>query len=268
MRLLVRLRCAESGPYEMQYHYHLQGFIYHLLEGSKYHYIHDREGYKFFCFSNVFPARDLVKGDMRTLMISSPDGEFISHLHDGLQTRDSEVRVGSMSFEVEHVEKREVHLPQSSFSIITGTPIIIRIPRTNYEAFGVDPKGKYEYVYWRSVHPVDLFLLQVENNLKKKYAEFHGFGKAFAPEDAREARLQPHLIQNFKFKKQVSTRISMGGFDHVVIGSVWEFEFDSYANLDMIRFALDSGLGERNSLGFGFMNLNEYCGRNKRKLDT
>jgi hypothetical protein len=37
MRLIVRLRAIENVPYEMQYHYHLQGFIYNLLRGSVYY---------------------------------------------------------------------------------------------------------------------------------------------------------------------------------------------------------------------------------------
>ncbi|MEM3192943.1 MAG: CRISPR-associated endoribonuclease Cas6 [Candidatus Parvarchaeota archaeon] len=40
-----------------------------------------------------------------------------------------------------------------------------------------------------------------------------------------------------------------------MIGTVWEFGFEADVNRDMIQFALDVGLGERNSLGFGFMNL-------------
>ncbi len=64
-----------------------------------------------------------------------------------------------------------------------------------------------------------------------------------------------HLFHIFKFKKQISTRVFMKGFDQVVIGTLWEFSFDQHVNKDMIQFALDAGLGERNSLGFGFMNL-------------
>jgi CRISPR-associated endoribonuclease Cas6 len=47
----------------------------------------------------------------------------------------------------------------------------------------------------------------------------------------------------------------MKGFDQVVIGTVWEFGFNAAVDKDIIQFALGSGLGERNSLGFGFMNL-------------
>jgi CRISPR/Cas system endoribonuclease Cas6 (RAMP superfamily) len=43
------------------------------------------------------------------------------------------------------------------------------------------------------------------------------------------------------------------GSDKVtVIGTSWLFGF---ANPELAKFALDTGLGELNSLGFGFMNM-------------
>jgi CRISPR-associated endoribonuclease Cas6 len=62
----------------------------------------------------------------------------------------------------------------------------------------------------------------------------------------------------FKFKKQTSIRLSINKFEQIIVGSIWEFIFNrinNNNNKDIIQFALDSGLGERNSLGFGFMNL-------------
>ena len=255
MRLLIRLRCIEDGKYEMQYHYHLQGFIYNLLKGSKYDYVHDKEGYKFFCFSNVFPAYDLKKGDIRTLVVSSPSAGFVSHLRDALRPVDG-VKMGCMRFQIDYARELDVKLPDAPFTIITGTPIVMRIPREMYRAQGVEPKGQYEYVYWRSDHPIDLIMSQLEANLAKKYAQYFGLAAAPGhPESGGRHLLPVGLFQKFKFKKQISTRVLMKGSDHVVIGTVWEFEFGRDANRDMVRFALDAGLGERNSLGFGFLNV-------------
>ncbi len=53
----------------------------------------------------------------------------------------------------------------------------------------------------------------------------------------------PFLFQKFRFKKHVSTRVPMKGFDQVVIGTVWEFGFEADVNSNMIQFALDVGLG-------------------------
>lgn len=62
------------------------------------------------------------------------------------------------------------------------------------------------------------------------------------------------MFQKFRFKKQVSSRIIIKGFEQIVIGTIWESEFDCCSDQKLIQFALDTGLGERNSLGFGFLN--------------
>jgi CRISPR-associated endoribonuclease Cas6 len=108
-----------------------------------------------------------------------------------------------------------------------------------------------------SILLTDLFISQVENNLLKKYKEYQNLKSAIEGEELTMSLLQQSsfsLFQKFKFKKQISTRLFMKGFDQVIIGTVWEFSFSIDSNKDIIQFALDAGLGERNSLGFGFMN--------------
>jgi CRISPR-associated endoribonuclease Cas6 len=63
------------------------------------------------------------------------------------------------------------------------------------------------------------------------------------------------IIQRFMFKKQVSTRVLMNGQEQIVIGSIWEFWFGDDAYKELLEFGIDCGFGERNSLGFGFMNM-------------
>lgn len=256
MRLLIRLRCIEDGPYEMQYHYHLQGFIYRLLEGSKYHYVHDKEGYKFFCFSNVFPAYDLKAGDVRTLIISSPDSEFIEYLKSVLSKPwNQQVIVGKMKFNIEHVDEMIARLPDSApYSLITGTPIVVRIPKEKYLMHGIAPKHNYEYLYWRSEYPLELFISQIEGNLVNKYRQYcNETGSTALPEVTKD--IHNSMFQKFKFKKQISTRVFMKDSEQIIIGTVWEFFFEGWEDKTLVQFALDAGLGERNSLGFGFMNL-------------
>lgn len=260
MRLLIRLRSTENIPYEMQYHYHLQGFIYSLLKGSKYHYIHDQEGYKFFCFSNIFPVtRYIEKNDLHSLIISGPDNQFIEYLYDRLLS-SSRVEIGIMKFSIDFMNRLDVKIPyKSQHKLITGTPIIVRIPREKYRMYGISPSKDYDYIYWRSHYPVVLFLSQVESNLVKKFIEFAQLNDNYRSEIERynldQRNLSPSLFQRVKFKKQVSTRVFMKGLEQVIIGTLWEITFNLDINKDLVYFALDSGLGERNSLGFGFMNV-------------
>jgi CRISPR-associated endoribonuclease Cas6 len=53
-RLLIKLRATEDSRYDMEYHAKVQGLIYELLRGSEYD-SHNKQGYKFFTFSNIFP---------------------------------------------------------------------------------------------------------------------------------------------------------------------------------------------------------------------
>jgi CRISPR-associated endoribonuclease Cas6 len=92
-----------------------------------------------------------------------------------------------------------------------------------------------------------MFIRQLEENLRAKYAEFSG------REITTENELP--LIQKLTFKKQISTRLYVHETEQIVIGSLWEFSFDSDLNMELLQFALDCGLGERNSMGFGFMNI-------------
>lgn len=98
MRLLIKLYSKSSFLYDNEYHHNLQGFIYSLLKNSKYHYLHDKKGYKFFCFSNIFPFSKYVqKGDIRYLVISSPDISFIDFLFESLNAiSNNTINIGKM----------------------------------------------------------------------------------------------------------------------------------------------------------------------------
>jgi CRISPR-associated endoribonuclease Cas6 len=263
MRLLIRLQCVESSSYEMQYHYHIQGFIYRLLLGSKYHFLHDKEGYKFFNFSNIFPVTpNLEKNDLRTFLVSSPESEFITYLYDQLlkyHNVSTLLEIGIMKFRIISIDKLIIKLPiMSHFTLITGTPIIVRIPREKYQMYGIKPYKNYSYIFWKHEHPIILFLEQLESNLVKKLSEFLKIsGEPEACHKYVTLKLYPSFFQKFKFKKQISTKISMPnkGIEQVVIGTLWEFGFNRDSDKQLIQFVLDCGLGERNSLGFGFMNL-------------
>jgi CRISPR-associated endoribonuclease Cas6 len=248
MRLLIKLRATENSSYEMEYHHDIQGLIYNILRGSEYDN-HKKQGYKFFAFSNIFPFNDLQKNDSRNLIISSPNSDFISYMKEQIDYL-REIRIGQMKFKVDYCDKLNTILPtHDMFTLITGTPIITRIQRYRYEEAGEQQLiNGYNSVFWRSDHPVDLFITQLEDNLIKKYNEYH------ALEDTIIEQRNP-IFYKSRFLKQVSTKLFMGRDSEkaTVIGTTWEFVFSGAS--PWIQFALDAGLGELGSMGFGFMNL-------------
>jgi CRISPR-associated endoribonuclease Cas6 len=254
MRILIELQSTQNSPYEMEYHCHLQGFIYNLLSGSVYDVLHDEKGSKYFAFSNIFPFDNIRQGDIRTLIVSSPDERFIKYLFDILQLlaqRGTQINVGYMTFKINYIEELYPHLPNSG-NLITGTPITIRIPKSMYKQYGYE--SVYEnFTYWRNEQPIDVFIEQLQIKLLSKYAKYHT--ESFKEyHEFLAAHKDIKLFDTFKFKKQVSTKVYMDSIEQVIIGSLWEIGFNS-SDKDLIQFALDAGLGERNSLGFGFMNL-------------
>lgn len=241
-RLLVKLQATAESRYEMEYHKDIQGLIYSLLKDSDYN-CHDKKGYKFFTYSNVFPWGYVRKNDIRNLIIASPNEGMISYLKEQLEYLH-EIRIGAMNFKTEYCNKISLQVPDNT-QLITGTPILCNIHKYRIvEAGAAHLVNGFKATYWRNSLPVDLFLNQVGANLQKKYNSYHN----------EESDIETdHIFYKSRFMKQVAIPLSMGEgrYRPTVIGSCWSFGF---TNPDMARFALDVGLGELNSLGFGFMN--------------
>ena len=254
MRVLIEFKALSNCVYDLMYHHKLQGFLYNLLVESKYADLHDRRGYKFFCFSNIFPSIDMHQGDMRRFLISSPDAGLIGVFVKGLnsiQRSKERLNVGEMSFSVEGVSVLEPKVGGSCV-LVAGTPIVVRIPKANYTRHGIVPPEDYEYVYWRKQYSFEAFVKQIEDNLFKKYNQYHGTQLEAFP-----------IFEQFTLQKQVCNHLVIDGKESKIFGSVWRFTFN-YLYKDkqkLLQFALDAGIGELNSIGFGFINIvGEQCG--------
>jgi len=252
LRVLVRLRAQDSFPYELGYHHDFQGFIYGLLRGTGYESLHDKERYKFFCFSNLVPpTRTISRGSQKTWMISSPDEAFIKTVKERLTAHEGRsIRLGRMVFKIEQIELRRVILPSSAFEEIvlrSGTPIVVRIPQYRWKEYDLQPKRSYRFAYWRREHTPTAFIKQLKENLVKRYGEYF----------SAEEQLSLPLFEKLRFRKQVAVPLRIRGGESTAIGTIWEFYFRPVEDLRhrILQFGLDAGFGEMNSLGFGFMNL-------------
>ena len=70
------------------------------------------------------------------------------------------------------------------------------------------------------------------------------------PRELEEMR----TIPKYEFKKQVSTHIRLPRRNIPIIGTMWEFELSPELTKEQASFCAECGFGERNSMGFGFMN--------------
>ncbi|PKP58484.1 MAG: CRISPR-associated endoribonuclease Cas6 [Candidatus Altiarchaeales archaeon HGW-Altiarchaeales-1] len=243
MRLLIKLRNAKEQAYDLKYYHKLQGFIYDLIKDTDYGELHNREGYKFFSFSNIFPMKT-GKGDERNLMLASPSGKFIDAVSGKLSGRKEKLlHIGEYELELCEIKKIKPKL-ENKCTIITGTPIVIRIPKENYEKYGIEEE--YDSTYWKKEYSFEPFIKQLESNLFKKYNAFYNTGINEFP-----------IFEQFIFKKPTVNHVIKNGMEHKVFGSVWEFNFNHLNDSQrrILEFGLDTGFGEMNSLGFGFMNV-------------
>ena len=240
MRIILKLRSSTTFSINFEYHSKIQGFLYSILKNTSFEYLHDKKGYKFFSFSNIFKDKSDV--NLFNLIISSPSCKLIREIAYHLQKikeNNIPLEIGNI-FELKSFKILNYNL-SFPIKIITATPIIIRIPLKRFSEYS-ENSTPYNMIYWRDSHPLDLFIEFLESNLKKKYYEFSNYP------------IKDRIFEQFTFKKQVSTRILLENKFIPIIGSLWEFSFFKHVDQDIQLFALDCGLGERNSMGFGFMN--------------
>jgi CRISPR-associated endoribonuclease Cas6 len=263
LRLLLKLVPKKSHPYINDYHYHLQAAIYSLIREGGLQNLHEKRGYKFFCFSNIFPYGDFHEGIERNLLVSSPDPAIIKSIERAARSKiriNSAFFVGGLQFTISSVsEPFRIALDETEVTVHSATPIVMRIPKIRYEEYGIKPEVEYNYVFWRDTLPFEAFVKQLRDNMDKKWKEYNSESFPTTANHSAEGILGEQPIPEvvyYKFIKTVAKSIILRRVKQLVIGSLWELGFATAGNRDrmMLEFAIDCGLGERNSLGFGFTN--------------
>lgn len=275
MRLLLTLNSMQDTLYDNDYHYHLQSLFYRLMLESGREDVHERSLYKHFCFSNIFPFEREIKLNSRyNLLFSTPDTALCNDVFRALSIRldsggeSSILRIGDLKFRIEQLSKPfRANLTSKSYSSIqvkSATPIIIRIPSWRYKDYSIKSDRPFEF--WRESIALESFVKQLNDGVEKKLIEFVKDAgsvprSGFAPDDQSNCSYAPKPvlpeILSYRYMKSVSKPITVKGQRQQAIGSIWEFEFlpqskEEEMNLEL---AIESGFGERNSLGFGFMNI-------------
>ncbi|MEM4396307.1 MAG: CRISPR-associated endoribonuclease Cas6 [Candidatus Woesearchaeota archaeon] len=256
MRLLLSLISYQNQNYDFSYYTKIQGFIYKCLKETEYSFIHDLKHYKFFCFSNIFPVENFEEGKKYYLQISTPDANLINILNLKIQeiiNHKKLVQFGELKF---FIESSQIINPviKNRVMLISATPIIIRISNKQIHdsefIFSLDKS--YSYYYWKANFPMELFIKNLRNNLIKKYIFFHKLN------DSQEIR-KDFLSLNFNatLKKEVAVPLIIKEKRIIVIGTIWKFDFYNLSEKqkELLKFSIDSGFGEKNSFGFGFLNI-------------
>ncbi|NLV11150.1 CRISPR-associated endoribonuclease Cas6 [Halomicrobium mukohataei] len=254
MRVIAHLQARADAVYDETYHHKLRGRLWDALDGTAYGSLHDENRPKGFTYSNPFPPGDMREGDEKTLLVASPHEELLAHVAADLKL-DRELNIGEMPFRVESVNglATDVGEPGTSGTIETGTGVLVRIPPWRFEEYGIDTDHD-EAEFWRPEHTMEPFRNQIESNLDKK----HGL---FCPEyQPGPSAVDGDLFEGADLIKTFSIPVTVTqGQRETWVLSKWRFDYtvrDDHHRRHL-NLALDTGIGERNSLGFGFVNITE-----------
>lgn len=256
MRLLVELSARADYVYQNDWHRKLAGRIWQALRDTPYDDRHDGGEPPGFVFSNPFPPKDTAEGEKRHLLVASPDEELLAYVADDLQ-HDRELNVGEMPLYVDSLAplSTDVGEPGTSGTLETGTGVLVRIPPDRCPEYGIDhPQGPDgdTAVYWRPEHTMEPFRVQIENNLDRK----HGL---YAPEHLPGPSDRPgELFDGYDLLKTFAVPIDVTANRRLTyVLSKWCLSYtvrDDHHRRHL-NLALDCGIGERNSLGLGMLNL-------------
>lgn len=234
----------------------MQGCVYNYLLGTLFESLHDKQGYKFFSFSNIFVPNsgkekrefksEIRAGEKCSWIIASPNHSLINTLKEKFTAKIGsleKVSIGEAEFKVVSTKLIRARIGENTL-IKSATPIVIRIPQIMYANYNL--QSELPYLYWRPEMDFNAFIKQLEENLFKKYNEYNGTGIEKFP-----------LFEAFRFKKATTSQIVEEGRNIPLHGSIWEFQFSALTNTQrkILEFGMDCGFGERNTLGFGFVNV-------------
>lgn len=242
MRLKIILKGKNNFKVPFNYNHILSAIIYNKIADLNFaNELHSSKSFKFFTFSQIYiPKRRIVKDGIIakdgviSFYISSPNDFLIKSLVDGF-LEDLEISFQNQKLTIQKIEALKTPEFSSKSEFKTLAPIIVR---TKKEING-------ELKIW-DLAPSDKFFKSLENNLIKKYIKFNNLTKT-------DKKINIYSDMNFVKRKRISINKGNATTHH----RAYMMDLILEGDLDLIEFAYDVGIGEKNSMGFGMVKLLE-----------
>lgn len=254
MRILVTLRARAEAAYDKTYHNKLRGRVWRALEGTPFEGEHGDGEPLGLSFSNPFPWGDIQEGDTRSVLLASPREELLAAIAQSLKN-DREFNVGEMPFRVEDLSALDVDVgePGTRGTIETATGVVVRLYEHHRDEYGINVDGDTP-TYWRPDHTMEPFVDAITDNLQRKHDRF-------APEyRPGPAEVDGDLFEGYDLIKTYALPVTVTtGVELEMVLSKWRLDYrvrDEHHRRHL-NLALDTGIGGRNGLGFGFVNIAE-----------
>lgn len=241
---MVEMTARSDYEYDNTYNRALQGRIYNSLDETEYASLHESNDVKLFSFSPPIPPRNAEEGDTRRLILAGEDDELVTTIITNL-CREPELNLREMPFHVDRAFSIDVSLGDRG-TLTTGSPIIIRYDEQTAAEHDIDTK--HNKPYWEAEHGTGLFFDHLNKNIQWKYRIAYD-----------EKPPEPPYFTGYSFDREVVKPLYYDQKSVTYVGNEWTFEYEieSGDHRKLLNLALTAGLGELNSLGFGFMNRSE-----------
>ncbi len=244
MRIIVKILPKDIFVYEEINKYFIHSFIWNLLKDTEFSRLHDTKKFKFFTFSNIFPVSEFKFNEEKHFIISSPNDYFIETIAEKLQNIRY-LEFGIHEFELKEFKKFSMELKQRWE---TSTPIVL------YE------NNNTNTYYSTNRNPdLNFFLERIKDNALKKFNAFYNKNFCF----------EGPIFDRLFFKRQVAVHIRKDMKEFLFLGTLWEFELNllrmNEEKRQFYEFIMDCGLGEKNSFGFGCVNMQREKGWKEKK---
>ena len=242
MQLIITLKPQNKLILPLSYHHVIQGLIYNLLKQNPEHsvFLHNTgygdnsRRYKLFCFSQLnghytIEKKTIIFDDIITLEIRSPIDEFITIIKEALllASPSNPININNQSVEIIDLSTTNNVIDKNKATIVMNTPLCLNNT--------IIKDGKR---YTKYYNPLDNeFKDLIYKNSIKKYQSINNKNivSLFS--------LTPNSISA---KDKYVTKFK----DKIYI-TAWKGTFSIEGPTDLINFLYNTGLGSKNSQGFG-----------------
>ena len=238
MRLKINLKSKNNFKVPFDYNHILSSIIYNKIQDLDLaHELHTSNSFKYFNFSQLnIPNRKIVKDGIIAkngkinFYLSSPNDLLIKNLVNGF-VNDLEVKFQNEKLIVEKIEALRTPDFKEKSKFKTLSPIIIR------DTQEID--GKVKRI---DLAPSDKFFKAIETNLIKKYCKFNNL-------ESTNKEINAYSEMASVKRK----RITIPKGPNTTYHRAYMMDLILEGDINLIEFAYDVGLGEKNSMGFGMI---------------
>jgi len=232
-RIKILLDPMKRVTIPFNYNYYLSSAIYSRLYSKTADLIHNSPRFKFFVFSDLIFSKDRIIDKYGIItdkpikwFIGSPYIELLRELGENLVANPI-IHIGKIKLTVPSITVLKKQKLEDGDNFATISPICVSKP--------IVKNGKMQPRFLRP--DTTEFFDYVKKNLLRKYVYYFGKGPENANFDLEiTGPVKERLIQI----KNTNVK-------------AYHMHFTFKGNRKLIEFAFDSGLGEKNSMGFGMV---------------